>query len=183
MCVAQWVQQVLLEHKVTKPCAPSTAAHADVSCAMQVCKAVSGLHQREIVHGDLRPANVMWFSSSFSMKLVDFARWSDKGMPTPLNITLTCAAPEVCVCFSCLSCSTLLTLTWVCMRFSLCSAAAILSVSTCIALPAIVPVCSKERCTLAVIAAVSWAACTRQCLSWLFFVVFPTFEFMLLSFI
>ena len=40
----------------------------------------------------------MWFSSSFSMKLVDFARWSDKGMPTPLNITLTCAAPEVCVC-------------------------------------------------------------------------------------
>lgn len=78
----------------------STATPAEVSCAMQVCKAVSGLHQREIVHGDLRPANVMWFSSSFSMKLVDFARWSDKGMPTPLNITLACAAPEVRVCVS-----------------------------------------------------------------------------------
>jgi len=111
MCVAQWVQQVLLEHKVTKPCAPSTAAHADVSCAMQVCKAVSGLHQREIVHGDLRPANVMWFSSSFSMKLVDFARWSDKGMPTPLNITLTCAAPEVCASLHfCYNISLILTL-------------------------------------------------------------------------
>ncbi|KAL0020940.1 hypothetical protein WJX79_002678 [Trebouxia sp. C0005] len=65
------------------------------SALYMVCKAVCGLHQREIVHGDLRPANVMWFSSSFSMKLVDFARWSDKGMPTPLNITLTCAAPEL----------------------------------------------------------------------------------------
>jgi serine/threonine protein kinase len=95
MCFVQLLLQVLLELKVTKPCKPSTATPADVGCAMQVCKAVSGLHQREIVHGDLRPANVMWFSSSFSMKLVDFARWSDKGMPTPLNITLTCAAPEV----------------------------------------------------------------------------------------
>ncbi|KAL0035895.1 hypothetical protein WJX77_006910 [Trebouxia sp. C0004] len=65
------------------------------SALYMVCKAVCGLHQREIVHGDLRPANVMWFSSSFSMKLVDFARWSDKGMPSPLNITLTCAAPEL----------------------------------------------------------------------------------------
>ena len=62
---------------------------------MQVCKALCGLHQRDIVHGDLRPANVMWFSSSFSMKLVDFARWSDKGLPTPLAINLRYAAPEV----------------------------------------------------------------------------------------
>lgn len=61
----------------------------------QVCKALCGLHQRDIVHGDLRPANVMWFSSSFSMKLVDFARWSDKGLPTPLAINLRYAAPEV----------------------------------------------------------------------------------------
>ena len=95
MSFVQWLPQVLLEAKVTKPCVPFIAAAADVSGAMQVCKAVCGLHQREIVHGDLRPANVMWFSSSFSMKLVDFARWSDKGMPTPLNITLTSAAPEV----------------------------------------------------------------------------------------
>lgn len=62
---------------------------------MQVCKAVCGLHQRDIVHGDLRPGNVMWFSSSFSMKLVDFARWSDKGLPTPLVLNLPYAAPEV----------------------------------------------------------------------------------------
>ena len=37
----------------------------------------------------------MWFSSSFSMKLVDFARWSDKGLPTPLILNLSYAAPEV----------------------------------------------------------------------------------------
>lgn len=65
------------------------------SALYMVCKAVCGLHQRDIVHGDLRPGHVMWFSSSFSMKLVDFARWSDKGLPTPLNITLTYAAPEL----------------------------------------------------------------------------------------
>ena len=62
---------------------------------LQVCKALCGLHQRDIVHGDLRPANVMWFSSSFSMKLVDFAGWSDKGLPTPLILNLAYAAPEV----------------------------------------------------------------------------------------
>ena len=76
----------------------STLEHAatENQCvSLQVCKAVAGLHQREIVHGDLRPANVMWFSSSFSMKLVDFARWADKGLPTPLNLTLRYAAPEV----------------------------------------------------------------------------------------
>ena len=47
------------------------------------------------MHGDIRPSNIMWFSSSFSMKLVDFARWSDKGLPTPLSLTLRFAAPEV----------------------------------------------------------------------------------------
>ena len=62
---------------------------------LQVCKALCGLHQKDIVHGDLRSANVMWFSSSFSMKLVDFARWSDKGLPTPLILNLSYAAPEV----------------------------------------------------------------------------------------
>ena len=29
------------------------------------------------------------------MKLVDFARWADKGLPTPLSLTLRYAAPEV----------------------------------------------------------------------------------------
>ena len=65
------------------------------SALYMVCKAVSSLHSRSIVHGDLRPANIMWFSSSFAMKLVDFGRWSQKGMPTPLKLSLRYAAPEV----------------------------------------------------------------------------------------
>ena len=65
------------------------------SALYMVCKAVSSLHSRGIVHGDLRPANIMWFSSSFAMKLVDFGRWSQKGMPTPLKLSLRYAAPEV----------------------------------------------------------------------------------------
>jgi serine/threonine protein kinase len=111
MCFVQWLQQILIELNCHKAMCTLTEAPADVTCASQVCKAVCGLHQREIVHGDLRPANVMWFSSSFSMKLVDFARWSDKGMPTPLNITLTCAAPEVCASLHfCYNISLILTL-------------------------------------------------------------------------
>ena len=71
------------------------------SALYMVCKAVSSLHSRGIVHGDLRPANIMWFSSSFAMKLVDFGRWSQKGMPTPLKLSLRYAAPEVGGCAAC----------------------------------------------------------------------------------
>jgi len=35
---------------------------------------------------------------------------------------------------------------------------------------------------LAVLAAMSWPACTRQCLTWLFFAAYPAIEFILLSF-
>jgi hypothetical protein len=61
-----------------------------------ISKAVAALHANELVHGDLKPANIMWFTQSHSWKLIDFGSWAAVGHRAPLHYTLRYAAPEVC---------------------------------------------------------------------------------------
>lgn len=63
----------------------------------QVLQALSSLHQQNIVHNDVKPANIMWFADSYTWKLIDLGNWTPSGQPLspPFMYTLGYAAPEL----------------------------------------------------------------------------------------
>ncbi|KAK3270389.1 hypothetical protein CYMTET_21213 [Cymbomonas tetramitiformis] len=52
-------------------------------------------HEARLVHGDLKPANVVKFTAEDTWKLVDLATASSTGEEAPVEYTLRYAAPEV----------------------------------------------------------------------------------------
>jgi serine/threonine protein kinase len=74
----------------------STAAKASALHAL--CAALSGLHSRDRVHTDVKPANVMWFASSGEWKLIDLDGVAIANEELPLDPpfwTPQYCAPEV----------------------------------------------------------------------------------------
>lgn len=61
----------------------------------QVLESLLELHQLHIIHGDLKPSNIMWFSSDHAWKLTDLGSWVKAREPSPVSYTLMYAAPEV----------------------------------------------------------------------------------------
>ncbi|GMH32331.1 hypothetical protein BSKO_00165 [Bryopsis sp. KO-2023] len=61
----------------------------------QVLESLLELHQHHIIHGDLKPSNIMWFSHDHAWKLTDLGSWARAREPSPVSYTLMYGAPEV----------------------------------------------------------------------------------------
>lgn len=53
------------------------------------------LHSEDIIHGDIQPSNIMFFSASRSWKLLDTDFSVKKGLPCAIHYTPLYASPEV----------------------------------------------------------------------------------------
>ncbi|GMH33422.1 hypothetical protein BSKO_01256 [Bryopsis sp. KO-2023] len=53
------------------------------------------LHSHKIVHRDIKPGNVVMFSSDLTWKLIDYGCWACNGEEVPIEYTLRYACPEV----------------------------------------------------------------------------------------
>ena len=60
-----------------------------------VALAVHSLHEHAIVHGNLVPDIMHWFSSSNVVKLGGLSTWALSGSPMPVRPALRYSAPEV----------------------------------------------------------------------------------------
>ena len=67
-----------------------------LAIAHQLLSAVAHLHSLGIVHGDLKPQNVVKIYSKDVWKLIDFASARKAGDLSAIEYTLRYAAPEVC---------------------------------------------------------------------------------------
>lgn len=58
-------------------------------------EAVAYLHTRNLVHRDVRPANISWFESSARWRLSVPSAWAKRAADAPITYNLRYAAPEV----------------------------------------------------------------------------------------
>ena len=62
----------------------------------KISRAVQFLHDSWVVHRDLKPGNVVIFSSNlFTLKLIDLGSACRRGDPAPIEYTLRYAPPEI----------------------------------------------------------------------------------------
>lgn len=62
---------------------------------LQVLKALTYIHNHQVVHGDLKPGNIMWFTSEHTWKLLDLDTAALSNDLVPINYTMMYAAPEI----------------------------------------------------------------------------------------
>eukprot|EP00884_Botryococcus_braunii_P011943 jgi/Botrbrau1/2074/Bobra.0047s0036.2 len=72
---------------------PSQLAQKGMLC--NLLEAVAYLHTRNLVHRDIRPANVSWFDSSTRWRVSVPCAWAKRASDAPITYTLRYAAPEV----------------------------------------------------------------------------------------
>jgi len=65
------------------------------SILYKISRALQFLHERMVVHRDLKPGNIVVFALDFSLKLIDLGSACRKGESAAIEYTLRYAAPEV----------------------------------------------------------------------------------------